>query len=72
MNCLYQCADLFIHPSLYEGSSIVTLEAMMNGLPVIATNTGGLPDKVRNEYNGWLVHQEMQALYLARFFMLVR
>ena len=55
MNCLYQCADLFIHPSLYEGSSIVTLEAMMNGLPVIATNTGGLPDKVRNEYNGWLV-----------------
>jgi glycosyltransferase involved in cell wall biosynthesis len=55
MNCLYQCADLFIHPSLYEGSSIVTLEAMMNSLPVIATKVGGLPDKVRDDYNGWLV-----------------
>jgi glycosyltransferase involved in cell wall biosynthesis len=55
MNCLYQWADLFIHPSLYEGSSIVTLEAMMNSLPVIATKIGGLPDKVRNDYNGWLI-----------------
>jgi glycosyltransferase involved in cell wall biosynthesis len=55
LNCIFQCADIFIHPSLYEGSSIVTLEAMMNGLPVIASNTGGLPDKVRNNYNGWLV-----------------
>jgi glycosyltransferase involved in cell wall biosynthesis len=54
MDCLYQIADIFIHPSLYEGSSIVTLEAMMNGLPVIATTVGGLPDKVHPE-NGWLV-----------------
>ncbi|HSE40469.1 MAG TPA: glycosyltransferase family 4 protein, partial [Acidobacteriota bacterium] len=54
MDCLYQTADIFIHPSLYEGSSIVTLEAMMNGLPVIATTVGGLPDKVHAE-NGWLI-----------------
>jgi glycogen synthase len=52
---LYRGANLFIHPTLYEGSSIVTLEAMMHGLPIIATNTGGLPDKVHPEINGWLV-----------------
>lgn len=52
---LYRKADLFIHPTLYEGSSIVTLEAMMHGLPIIATTAGGLPDKVHPEINGWLV-----------------
>jgi glycogen synthase len=52
---LYRKANLFIHPTLYEGSSIVTLEAMMHGLPVIATTAGGLTDKVHPEVNGWLV-----------------
>ena len=52
---LYRKADLFIHPTLYEGSSIVTLEAMMHGLPVLATTAGGLTDKVHPEINGWLV-----------------
>lgn len=52
---LYRKADLFIHPTLYEGSSIVTLEAMMHGLPILATTAGGLTDKVVPEVNGWLV-----------------
>jgi hypothetical protein len=40
---------------LYEGSSIVTLEAMAHRLAVVATAAGGLPDKVRPGVNGWLV-----------------
>lgn len=55
MQALYCAADLFIHPTLYEGSSLVTLEAMRAGLPVIASKTGGLPDKIRPGINGWLV-----------------
>jgi glycosyltransferase involved in cell wall biosynthesis len=51
---LYRKADIFIHPTLYEGSSIVTLEAMMHGLPVVTTTAGGLTDKVHPEVNGWL------------------
>jgi glycogen(starch) synthase len=51
----YEAADLFVHPSLYEGSSLVTLEAMAHRRPVIATTAGGLPDKVRPGVNGWLV-----------------
>lgn len=51
----YRAADLFVHPTLYEGSSIVTLEAMARGLPVVATRAGGLPDKVLPGINGWLV-----------------
>lgn len=48
-------ADWFVHPTLYEGSSIVTLEAMAHGLPVIASRAGGLPDKVIDGDTGFLV-----------------
>lgn len=51
----YDAADLFVHPTLYEGSSLVTLEAMAHGRPVLATRAGGLPDKVTPGENGWLV-----------------
>lgn len=52
---LYEISDLFLNPTLYEGSSLVTLEAMRQGLPIVATKTGGLPDKVDPARNGWLV-----------------
>ncbi len=48
-------ATLFVHPTLYEGSSLVTLEAMTHGLPVIASAAGGIPDKVVPGETGWLV-----------------
>jgi glycosyltransferase involved in cell wall biosynthesis len=51
----YEAADLFVHPSLYEGSSLVTLEAMAHRRAVVTTTAGGLPDKVRPPINGWLV-----------------
>jgi glycosyltransferase involved in cell wall biosynthesis len=51
----YEAADLFVHPTLYEGSSLVTLEAMAHGRPILATRAGGLPDKVTPGVNGWLV-----------------
>ncbi|HVG01075.1 MAG TPA: glycosyltransferase family 4 protein [Chloroflexia bacterium] len=52
---LYAMSDLFAHPSLYEGSSLVTLEAMAHGLPVIASAVGGIPDKVDEGETGFLV-----------------
>ena len=55
LHAWYEAAQAFVHPTLYEGSSLVTLEAMAHGLPVVATRAGGLPDKVRPGQNGWLV-----------------
>ena len=42
----YQCADLFVMPSLHEGCCIPALEAMTAGLPVIAARTSALPETI--------------------------
>ena len=55
LHAWYVLASLFVHPTLYEGSSLVTLEAMAHRRAVVATTAGGLPDKVRPGINGWLV-----------------
>lgn len=55
LHAWYEAATLFVHPTLYEGSSLVTLEAMAHRRAVVATEAGGLPDKVRPGVNGWLV-----------------
>jgi glycosyltransferase involved in cell wall biosynthesis len=55
LHAWYEAASLFVHPTRYEGSSLVTLEAMAHRRPIIATRAGGLPDKVRPGVNGWLV-----------------
>jgi glycosyltransferase involved in cell wall biosynthesis len=55
LHAWYEAATVFVHPTLYEGSSLVTLEAMAHRRAVVATNAGGLPDKVRPGVNGWLI-----------------
>jgi glycogen synthase len=55
LHAWYEGASVFVHPTQYEGSSIVTLEAMAHRKPVVATLAGGLPDKVRHGQSGWLV-----------------
>ena len=55
LHAWYEAANVFVHPTRYEGSSLVTLEAMAHRQPVIATVAGGLPDKVHPGMNGWLV-----------------
>jgi len=55
LHAWYEAATAFVHPTQYEGSSIVTLEAMSHRRPVVATTAGGLPDKVRDGVTGWLV-----------------
>ncbi|MFE1103198.1 glycosyltransferase family 4 protein [Nocardiopsis alba] len=41
---LLAAADLFCLPSRWEGPSLVIMEALRAGLPVVATRVGGIPD----------------------------
>ncbi|PYY27727.1 glycosyltransferase family 4 protein [Paenibacillus illinoisensis] len=59
---LYECSDIFIMPSRdikekgdVEGFGIVFLEANYYRLPVIAGNSGGIPDAVKDQVTGYLV-----------------
>jgi glycosyltransferase involved in cell wall biosynthesis len=55
LHAWHELSTFFIHPTLYEGSSLVTLEAMAHRRAVVASAAGGIPDKVRPGTNGWLV-----------------
>ncbi|MEG2172928.1 MAG: glycosyltransferase family 4 protein [Desulfovibrionaceae bacterium] len=54
MRMHYQQAQVFALASIREGQPNVILEAMSSGLPVAATNVGGIPSLVREGYNGFL------------------
>jgi glycosyltransferase involved in cell wall biosynthesis len=52
---LYSMADIFVLSSLAEGRPMVIYEAMASECAVIATNVDGIPEQIKDEYNGLLV-----------------
>lgn len=46
MPFIYNLADVFVYPSLYEGFGLPPLEAMACGCPVIASNVSSIPEVV--------------------------
>ncbi len=49
-----ETADIFFLPSYTEAMPMSILEAMGYGLPIIASNVGGIPQLVKNGINGFL------------------
>ena len=47
--------DLYIQPSLSESFGLAIIQAMSLGIPVVATNTGGIPEVVTTGKSGILV-----------------
>lgn len=54
LSLLYPAADIFIMSSHLEGLCTSILDAMSAGLPVVATQTGGIPEIVSHEKTGLL------------------
>ncbi len=55
VNPFYAMASLFVLPSHSEGSPNVLLEALAAGVPIVATEVGGVPEVITDETNGLLV-----------------
>jgi glycosyltransferase involved in cell wall biosynthesis len=51
----YSTGDIFVLPSQFESCSMVTMEALRAGLPVVCYNVGGLSELIRNGENGYLL-----------------
>lgn len=52
----YRIADVAVFPSLYEPFGIVALEAMAAGVPVVASDAGGLREVVLHDQTGTLCY----------------
>jgi glycosyltransferase involved in cell wall biosynthesis len=48
-------AHIFMFPTLSEGATLTVAEAMMSGLPIVATDVCGMTDLIHHEENGLLV-----------------
>ena len=48
LNFLYNAAEMFLYPSLYEGFGMPILEAMTTGTPVITSNLSSCPEVAGN------------------------
>jgi glycosyltransferase involved in cell wall biosynthesis len=71
VNQLLPAADLFLLTSISEGIPLTIIEAMAAGLPVVATDVGGMSEVVANGETGYLAPAQNAAalaervLYLA-------
>ncbi|HYS71268.1 MAG TPA: glycosyltransferase family 4 protein [Thermoplasmata archaeon] len=59
---LFASADIVVIPSRQETLSLVALEAMAAGRPILATRVGGIPEIVHEPRNGLLVAPESDAI----------
>lgn len=57
--------DLMLNVSESEGVPVSLMEAISFGTPVVATNVGGIPEIIQNNYNGRLIEKDFSSRKLA-------
>ncbi|MEZ8024823.1 glycosyltransferase family 4 protein [Vibrio sp. 10N.222.52.C3] len=60
MDDVWSQIDLLIIPSRFEGLPMAALEAMIRGIPVLATSVGNLPQLIEHQVNGYLANSEAE------------
>ena len=57
----YNCSDVFLLTSRWEGLPIVVLEALACGVPVVSTEAGDVGKVVKNQLNGFVIKNRNKA-----------
>jgi len=55
ISTIYPDLDLAVVPTHSDGLAYSVVEPLLAGVPVVATNAGGIPDLIRDGETGWLV-----------------
>lgn len=63
-------SDFFVQTSVYETFGVVYIEAIASGLPIIATNTGGIPEIINKDIGILVPPKDIDALNEAIDYML--
>lgn len=58
-------ADVLVHPTFYDTCSLVALEALASGLPVVLSHATGVDELMTDGREGWLISDPRQAEILA-------
>lgn len=59
----YNSCDFFISPSIYEPFGIMNLEAMRSQIPIITSNVGGIPEIIKDNFNGIIIKPSVKSIY---------
>ncbi|HZY40198.1 MAG TPA: glycosyltransferase family 4 protein [Mucilaginibacter sp.] len=62
---LYNLADVYVTPAIEDNLPNTVMEALACGTPVVAFNTGGIPDMVDHRQNGYLAEFKSAADFAA-------
>jgi glycosyltransferase involved in cell wall biosynthesis len=62
LSLLYNCADVFVLPSIQEGQGIALLEAQATAKPVVAFDVGGVSEAVLDKETGFLIKPDNNLL----------
>jgi len=71
MPLVYAGADAFVLASQNESFGQVYIEAMASGTPVIGTNTGGVPEIITDNVNGFLISPDNASLLAQKIELLL-
>jgi glycosyltransferase involved in cell wall biosynthesis len=68
---ILNAADLIIHPSIADNLPNMLIEAISCGTPAVAFNIGGIPDIIKNGFDGYLIEPFNYSEYAARIIELL-
>jgi len=54
---LFKSNAVLVYPTYWDGVPLSILEAIGIGIPVISTHIGGIPDTIKEQYNGLLLEE---------------